>query len=805
MNDMNKAKSKRNYSKQTLKILFALSGNRCAYPECTENIIEAATEKSDALVIAQICHIRAISADGPRGRTELTDKELNSHENLILLCPTHHRKVDGQHETYPPEMLKQWKQAHESKQFSTDIDSTQSNIIPPPRFPIELIDQNIKDETGILIKSRFFQEFDNTPYTLILARKVADGEFSGGSALTRGRALAWCVRLLSRTDELDKAEEYLDLAKQLGSCDEIDIAAAFISSQRGNKEAALSALSRIATPASLTAAFIITMHQDGQREAIDWLRLTDNDASNLDSDGKYYLLTCQLQLGNWETALEGLDVLTDNDLDNTPALHRIIAVIRLISTVPEEFRPTLLQGPPFHAGNFPFASDEAALEARRSAQHYFIKAADVAKQLNCPIATKMDNHYALWLELMDPDKREEGIKRLESKLRDPTTALHLVHLGPQFGIKLDLKAVEREIERQTALNGRITSDAALARFALVFTQQSPEEAASYIEQYHDELVAHIAKKSIRFHQVELLSQAGLPDKANECLDILVQEGISEAEESRFRELISEAKGADPIEVRKRRFMKTTSMNDLIALVDALETKGNWDALCEYGKILFEKTSALRDAERLASALNNTQKNEELLTFLKSNKTYLTQSSKLQMLFCWSLYHEGELLEARHEAAKLDSDWDDPNYRALQINLGISSGDWNSLSSLIAKERREKDKRNAQQLISIAQLALHLESYHAKELIFTAAQKGGNDADILATAYFLASNAGWESEPETSQWLHKAASLSRDNGPIRLMTLKDMLDQKTGVRNVEKLRYGSCLPVAIFRCLLRQSS
>ena len=773
---MSSAKPKREYSQSTLKILFALSGNRCAYPECTENIIEAATEKSNALVIAQICHIHAISADGPRGSTELTDKELNSHENLILLCPTHHRKVDGQHESYPPELLKQWKQTHESKQFSTGIDSTQSNIIPP-RFPIELIDQKIKDETSIIIKSRFFQEFDNTHYTLILARNVTDGEFSGGSDLTRCRALAWCVRLMSRTEDLEKAEEYLDSAKQLGSCEEIDIATAFISSERGDKEAALSALSKIDSQASLSAAFIITLHHDGQQEAVDWLRLTGNDASNLDSDGKYYLLTCQLQLGWWETARENLDVLAENDLDKTPILHRIKAGTHLISTVPEEFRLTLLQGPPFHASNFPFASDEAALESRRLAQHYFIKAADVAKQLNCPIAAKMDDYYALWLELMDPDKREEGKKRLESKFRDPATALHLVHLGPQFGIKLDLKAVEREIERQTALNGRITSDAALARFALVFTQQSPEDAANYIERYHDELVTHIAKKSLRIHQVELLSQAGLPDRANDCLDILVQEGIFDAEENRLRELIAEAQGADPVEVRKKRFKKTTSTNDLIALVDALETKGNWDDLCEYGKILFDKTGALRDAERLASALNKTQKNEELITLLKSNKTYLTQSQKLQMLFCWSLYHEGALLEAHREAAKLDNDWGDPNYRSIQINLGISLGNWNSLSALVAKECDEKDKRNAQELISVAQLALQLESYHAKELVFAAAEKGKDDASILAAAYFLASNAGWESEPEISQWLHKAASLSRDDGPIRIMTLKDVLERK----------------------------
>ena len=777
---MNKAKSRRNYSLKTVEILYGLSGNRCAFPGCTINLIEPATEESDAAVIAQKSHIYAISTAGPRGTAGLTEKELNSHENLILLCPTHHALVDAQPETYTAEILKKWKQTHEAKlekRFSETIENVQSDIISNKHFPTNLVDQKINEEINILRKSRFFPEFNRTQCTLVLARKVAEGEFSGGSDSTRCQALAWCARLLSPTEELDKAEKYLGLAKQLETCQETDIAAAFISSQRGDKEAALSTLSSIDSPASRSAAFIIILHHDGPQGAIDWLKLTGNDASDLDSDDKHYLLACHLQLGNWETARESLDLLTDNDLDNTPALHRIRAITHLISTVPEEFRTTILEQSYFHIKDFPLASDGVALEARRSAQCYFIAAAEAARQLNCPDAAKMDDHYALWLELMDPDKRYDGKKRLESKLRDPKTALHLVHLGLQFGINLDFKAVEREIERQIALNGGITYDAAIARFALVFTQKSPEDAANYIERHHDELVEYIAKKSLKFLQIDLLSQAGLPERANEHLDILVQEGVSDSEESRLRELIAEAKGADPIEGRKKQFKKTASINDLRSLVDALETKGNWNDLCEYGKILFEKTGALRDAERLASALNNTHKNEELITFLKSNNTYVTQSGKLQMLFCWSLYHEGELLEARHEAAKLDSDWDDPNYRALQINLGISSGDWNSLSSLIAKERREKDKRNAQQLISIAQLALHLESYHAKELIFTAAQKGGNDADILATAYFLASNAGWESEPETSQWLHKAASLSRDNGPIRLMTLKDMLDQK----------------------------
>ncbi len=45
-------KPQRNYSKKTLKILFAKSGNQCAHPNCTNALIEPVTDKSEALVTA---------------------------------------------------------------------------------------------------------------------------------------------------------------------------------------------------------------------------------------------------------------------------------------------------------------------------------------------------------------------------------------------------------------------------------------------------------------------------------------------------------------------------------------------------------------------------------------------------------------------------------------------------------------------------------------------------------------------------------------------------------------------------------
>lgn len=122
MDDTNgngKAAPKRNYSARTLKILFALSGNQCAEPGCTEPIIALSTHASPPLVVGQIAHIFAISEDGPRGKAALTEKELNQASNLLLLCPTHHVKVDGQYETYPAPILTDWKTRHENKYGET--------------------------------------------------------------------------------------------------------------------------------------------------------------------------------------------------------------------------------------------------------------------------------------------------------------------------------------------------------------------------------------------------------------------------------------------------------------------------------------------------------------------------------------------------------------------------------------------------------------------------------------------------------------------------------------------------------------
>ncbi|MEQ8442531.1 MAG: HNH endonuclease [Alphaproteobacteria bacterium] len=774
------AAPKRNYSGKTLKVLFALSGNQCAHPDCTNSVIEPATEQSDAHVSAQICHIYAITTDGPRGKSGLTQKELNAPDNLILLCGHHHGIIDGQHESYPADILKGWKQAHEAemqKRLSVDLEAIQPDVFSHPYFPTTLVDQKIDEEVETLRKTRFFGEVDRANNARILGRRLIEGELSGGTDVVRSRALAWCARLLTPGETIELAEEYFGHAKRLTACPEIDIAEAFIVSQRGDKGAALRILASIDTPLARSAALMVVAHHDGAEGAIDWLKDAAINSDSLDSDGKWFLLNQQLELSRWNAAEGTLGTLTDQDLVNTPALHHTVAVTCLLRTVPAEFRSLVVKQLPLDSAKFPLASDAPSMEARDAALSRFSEAAEIERQLNCPGIASLDDEYALWLELRNPDTAESGRKRLEDKLRDPETALQLVPLGLHFGIKFDLKAVEQEIEQNIALNGGITPKAAIARFALAFTQESPKDVASYVERHYDDLSRFIDEKSLGALQIEALSRAGMPDKAEQRLSLLLKNGLSEEDEARLRRIIAEASGADPVELRKEQFKQTSALNDLVALVDELQAQENWHELCEFGEILFQRTHSVADAERLALAFTNAQSSDLLVEFLKPLSGLRQQSKNLQMSFCWALYNEGHLLETRTELAKLSDAPDDRNYRALTVNLGIALGDWPSLSAYVAAEYQARDNRSALELIQTAQLAHHLGSPRATDLTFTAAAKGQDDPSVLATAYNLAATAGWEDSEIVAQWIQQAAELSGQSGPVQRMTLKDLADKK----------------------------
>lgn len=96
-------------TEKAVRILFALSGNACAFPQCPSVIV------ANNVCIGDICHIRAHHPLGPRYEPSQTDAERHAIENLILLCCNHHREIDRDPATYTTALLLKMKAVHEAK------------------------------------------------------------------------------------------------------------------------------------------------------------------------------------------------------------------------------------------------------------------------------------------------------------------------------------------------------------------------------------------------------------------------------------------------------------------------------------------------------------------------------------------------------------------------------------------------------------------------------------------------------------------------------------------------------------------
>lgn len=95
-------------SEKTIKRLFAISGNLCAFPGCSLPIVE-----SVGTITGEICHIRAQNEGGPRFDKAQTDEERNGFGNLVLLCRRHHKIVDAEPNVYSVEALEEIKSIRE--------------------------------------------------------------------------------------------------------------------------------------------------------------------------------------------------------------------------------------------------------------------------------------------------------------------------------------------------------------------------------------------------------------------------------------------------------------------------------------------------------------------------------------------------------------------------------------------------------------------------------------------------------------------------------------------------------------------
>jgi hypothetical protein len=158
---------KRKIDIETLRLLYALSGNYCAFTGCHSPIFE-----DDGTLTGECCHIEAFSPKGPRYNCHQSDEERNGYDNLVLMCARHHKIIDKAYKKYTVETLKEMKRSHEGQFFAKYLKATDMMLHQlqhdSEKYWKDLKLKDIEDKTGLKIElgeqdiSSIIEEIDDT-------------------------------------------------------------------------------------------------------------------------------------------------------------------------------------------------------------------------------------------------------------------------------------------------------------------------------------------------------------------------------------------------------------------------------------------------------------------------------------------------------------------------------------------------------------------------------------------------------------------------------------------------------------------
>ena len=643
----------------------------------------------------------------------------------------------------------------------------------------EIYDREIEKRINLVIKKLYFREYDSLGESTKLGNEIIEDQLSNGSKAVKGNALAWCSRIQSLQGDFSLAKKFLLCAQQLiVSTDQLKIAEGFIlCRQENNAKSALRAIQGLRTPAAFTAGLMFVSHHEYAQGAVDWMAKVGRTASDLDADGKRLFIIQQFDIKCWDQAAICASSISDADFVCSPSLHHLVALCKLLPAVPEELRTSILTYVPFGVKAFPLGSKNSQLKARKEAITHFIKASKIAKYYECNEAADISLEYSLWLQLVDPDNdvEREGMRRLKMKLEKPEN-LRYVPLALQCDILLNYENIEQVIDRCAAeIGGVMSSDAIYARIAIAFfTKKNPEQIRNYLIAYHEQLV--VGDNIDLAAYTKLLASVGLFEKAWELYSKQIGQCLTTDELSTLRSTIIDAQATDPIALFEKKYNESNALADLMALVGYLLKYKRWEEGRKYAISLFEKTQNLEDAKKLVTILYQLMRAEEIVNFFREHNDLLVHSGSLKTYFAWALYYEGSVHEAEQMLSEINEQDQSPFARSTQKFLYIVTGNWDALSIYIENEYSHRAALSALELINVTQLALRLgRTERARDLLYSATDKAGDDADVWIAAYHLATSAGWEDDSIVFGWLEQAVRFSGDKGPIQKMSIKDILE------------------------------
>lgn len=119
--------------------LYTRAGGRCEFDGCGRYLLHHHVTFTSGN-FAQLAHIVAFSVDGPRG-FEIRPDDIHDESNLMLLCPTCHKLIDDNPDTYSRATLETYKKSHEQQIFHL------TGLRPEMKTSVLVVKSKVGDQT----------------------------------------------------------------------------------------------------------------------------------------------------------------------------------------------------------------------------------------------------------------------------------------------------------------------------------------------------------------------------------------------------------------------------------------------------------------------------------------------------------------------------------------------------------------------------------------------------------------------------------------------------------------------------------
>ena len=608
-----------------------------------------------------------------------------------------------------------------------------------------------------------------------------DGDLLAADPSTKNTVLYWTARLCAGDAEtLDSARHLRDEMQQTDPDWDLSIVDALLAEADGSPDEALRLLRDRNDPDSRTAMFSVLTRSRDEHASLAWYteQAAPDDNNFFTAIGWWNWALCMAKVGRWDEAAQRL-LSFESHWQQMPVLVLVEGIINAAMLLPNEYRERALESVPIYLGVTPTLGEEAKKHYARAALCLEF-AEQNTKDIVGPDLAELISDWRLWVRLMNPNPTQVNVVHDEVRqgMEEGARAVELIRFAYVFNIVFNVEPLKHYLEQRKRLGG-LNDHELLADCLLAEQSMEPHDLVSYLEQHETRLSEVMPPAFVATMYVDALVKDGQIERARALVTAHATD-LGEVHSNRLTVMIDAHEGNDPRKQLEFLYHQTRGLIDLKNLVAYLKTKNDHAALQPLLRDLFDRERTVENAQDLAKCLAAPPSSdyEAVIKFAEENPDILERSDELKGIQALALFQVGRLQEAKEINDKLLSQMGSLGGLHLEINLVISSGEWERVAGILDREWPKRESHTPGTLIILAQLAgqQELTSVRALQLAKLAAEKAPDDPHVLLAAYRLHVQLGCDDEVNPG-WLQRAYDLSSvDHGPIWSMNLQDVVTE-----------------------------